>query len=218
MGRLSFPRPVFFILIQLASMLIFPTIMTSNNSHIYANALSSQPNGINCGINPRAPPCCVEPTSDPACEATSKILLNNVGTVPPIVHVNDTFAINATVFNGSPNVINIRGTNTFCNNPLRATFDKNVQIVHGPLGPACIPLPPNGYALKPNQSLTLSTKPTRGIIAFLANSAGMTTANVQLEYQIKNQSFVLSKCIVNEKILTSPCLFQFPILKGTQAK
>ena len=158
-------------------MLIFPTIMNTNNGNMYASALlSSQPNGINA----HAPPCCIEPTSDLSCVPSSKILLNNVGTVPPIVRVNDTFSINATVFNGSPNVINIRGTNIFCDNPLRATFDKNVEIVPGPIGPACThPLPPDGYALRPNQSLTLSTKPARGITAFLATAPGMTTAKVQ---------------------------------------
>jgi hypothetical protein len=197
------------LILLISANIIFCMFIISNNN-FYANAaVSSKPDGINCGINPHAPPCCLQPTKDPVCLSASKILLNNIYTIPSVIHVNDRFFLNATVFNGSPNTIKAVETAGGCVNPLKAAFDKNVKNLPGPPGPTC---PTRFPSLKPGQSATLSTSLWRGIDVFLATSAGVVNAKLQLNYQIENQSIIVSKCLTNEKRLSSPCSFQFTIL------
>ena len=51
--------------------------------------------------------------------------LTNIQTSPSQVHVGDSFGINATVVNNSPNTIYFNGG---CQSPLSAAFDKNVAV------------------------------------------------------------------------------------------
>jgi hypothetical protein len=106
------------------------------------------------------------------------IELGNIQTNPSQIHVGDSFQINATVVNDSPNTIYFTGG---CQSPLSATFDKNVAV-----GQAMGCFAIFNAELKPGQNTTV-VAPSQAI-SYTANSSGTTNANMTFSYQTGNKS------------------------------
>ena len=129
------------------------------------------------------------------------IELTNIHTNPPQVHVGDSFRINATIVNNSPNGISFNGG---CQSPISATFDKNV-IIDQALG--CLAI--MNVQVKPGQNITISGPSATNL--YKANSSGSTNANVTFSYQIGNKSNIISKNF-NMDILGEASAPEFPSL------
>ena len=106
------------------------------------------------------------------------IELTNIQTSPSQIHVGDSFRINATVVNDSPNTIYFIGG---CQSPLSVTFDKNVAV-----GQAMGCFAIFNADLKPGENTTV-VGPSSGIL-YTATSAGTTNANITFSYQTGNKS------------------------------
>ncbi|HYL65489.1 MAG TPA: Hint domain-containing protein, partial [Candidatus Limnocylindrales bacterium] len=106
----------------------------------------------------------------------------NLTTTPSNVHVGDSFRINATIVNDSPNIIFFSGG---CQSPLTAIFDANVEI-NQEIG--CYAISNN--ALRPEQNVTVSG-PSSGTI-YTASSVGRTNANVTFSYESGNSTYLSS--------------------------
>ncbi len=106
------------------------------------------------------------------------IELTNIGTSQTQVHVGDSFRINATVVNNSPDTISFYGG---CLSPLSATFDKNVAV-----GQAISCLAIFNAELKPGQNTTV-VGPSSAY-SYTATSSGITNANVTFTYQTGNKT------------------------------
>lgn len=118
----------------------------------------------------------------------------DIHTEPSIVHVGDSFRINATVINNTPNTITFKG---LCDSPLSAVFNNNVVIEHGL---AC-----EGFTIVELKSgeKTSVVGPSSGIV-YHASNAGMTNARITFTYAIQDESTSISKP------------FAFTINEGTQ--
>jgi hypothetical protein len=106
------------------------------------------------------------------------IELANIQTSPSQIHVGDSFKINATVVNDSPDTITFNGG---CLSPLSATFDKNVAI-----GQAMSCFAIFNVELKPGQNTTVVGPSSAN--PYSATSSGTTNANVTFSYQTGNKS------------------------------
>jgi hypothetical protein len=106
------------------------------------------------------------------------IELANIQTRPSQVHVGDSFQINATVVNNSPDTIYFYGG---CMSPLAATFDKNVAVSQGM---SCFAI--FNDEVKPGQNATVVGPSSAEI--YTANSSGTTNANVTFSYKTENKT------------------------------
>ena len=133
----------------------------------------------------------------------------NIQTNPSEVHVGDSFQINATIQNNSPDIIYFNGG---CLSPLSATFDKNVDI-----GQAMGCLAIFNANLKPGDNTTI-VGPSSGIL-YTANSSGTTNANITLTYQIGNETESTTKLFAFDisKKATVPEFSFLPIVVFTIA-
>lgn len=104
--------------------------------------------------------------------------ITNIQTSPPQVHVGDTFRINATVVNNSPETVTFYGG---CQSPLSATFDKNVAPLQA-IG--CLAI--FNMELKPGQNVTIVGPGSQ--TSYNATSPGSTNANVTFTYQTGNKT------------------------------
>ncbi|MFY3740340.1 MAG: hypothetical protein HMLIMOIP_000777 [Candidatus Nitrosomirales archaeon] len=127
-------------------------------------------------------------------ESNLPIEFLDIHTEPSIVHVGDSFRINATVINNTPNTITFKG---LCDSPLSAVFNSNVIIEHGL---AC-----QGFTIVELKSgeKTSVVGPSSGIV-YRASNAGMTNARITFTYAIQDESTSVSKP------------FAFTIREGTQ--
>ena len=116
-------------------------------------------------------------------ESNSPVEFLDIHTEPLIVHVGDSFRINATVINNTPSTITFQG---FCDSPLSAVFDSNVVIEHRP---ACL-----GFMIVELKSgeRTSVVGPSSGIV-YRASNAGMTSATITFTYAIEDESTSVSK-------------------------
>ena len=104
--------------------------------------------------------------------------LANIQTIPSEVHVGDSFHINATIVNSSPDTIYFNGG---CLSPLAATFDKNV-LINQAMG--CFAI--FNAQIKPGQNSTIVGPGSANL--YRAASSGTTNANVAFSYQTGNKS------------------------------
>ena len=100
--------------------------------------------------------------------------------VPEPLYVGDNFTVNAVVFNYSPDTIKIAGASPSCSNPLSVVFDKNVEIIPGPVFIRCEPSTP--HMVNSGQVIDLSPVPANGIGSFTATSFGKVNATFSLAY------------------------------------
>lgn len=107
-----------------------------------------------------------------------EIELTNIHTNPQNIHVGDSIQINATIINNSPNAISF---NSGCMSPLSATFDKNMGLGQA-MGCFAIYV----ENLKPGENATV-VGPSNNI-SYVANSTGITNANVTFSYTTENKS------------------------------
>jgi predicted secreted protein with PEFG-CTERM motif len=107
-----------------------------------------------------------------------EIELTNIHTSSSTIHVGDSVQFNATIINNSPNTISY---NSGCMSPLSATFDNNIV-----LGQAMGCLAIYVQNLKPGENITV-VGPSNSI-SYIANSAGITNANVTFSYTMENKS------------------------------
>ena len=131
------------------------------------------------------------------------IEFTNIQTNPKQVHVGDSFRINATIVNNSPNEISFNGG---CQSPISATFDKNV-VINQALG--CLAI--MNVQLKPGQNITVSGPSATNL--YNANSPGSTNVNVTFSYQAGNKSNIVSKNF-NMNILGQSSAPEFPSLEA----
>ncbi|MDE1829642.1 MAG: hypothetical protein KGI25_04905 [Thaumarchaeota archaeon] len=106
------------------------------------------------------------------------IELTNIQTSPSQVHVGDSFRINATIVNNSPDTINFNGG---CQSPLSATFDKNVAV-----GQAMGCFAIFNAELKSGQNTTVVGPASAN--SYTATSSGITNANVTFAYYTANKT------------------------------
>lgn len=107
-----------------------------------------------------------------------EIELVNIHTSPSNIHVGDSIKINATIVNNSPSTISFNGG---CMSPLSATFDKNVGIGQA-MGCFAIYV----QNLKSGENTTVVGPGNN--ISYVANSTGITNANVTFSYTAENKS------------------------------
>jgi hypothetical protein len=127
----------------------------------------------NCGINPQAPPCCVEPTSDKSCMQMKKADVSNINTNPQNVHVGQQFKIQATITNNLNIPIKFVG-NVCGTSPLNIEFDNNVQIQNTNTCQAI-----SFTTLNPNDTTTVQGS---GGTIFTASNPGTTNAKIAFNY------------------------------------
>jgi hypothetical protein len=127
----------------------------------------------NCGINPQAPPCCVEPTSDKSCIQMKKADVSNINTNPQNVHVGQQFKIQATITNNLNSPIKFVG-NVCGTSPLNIEFDNNVQIQNTNTCQAI-----SFTTLNPNDTTTVQGS---GGTIFTASNPGTTNAKIAFNY------------------------------------
>lgn len=125
--------------------------------------------------------------------------LTNIQPSPQQIHVGNSFRINATVVNNSPNVIYFNGG---CQSPISATFDKNV-VIDQAMG--CLAI--MNVQVKPGQNITISGPSATNL--YTATSSGSTKANVTFSYQTGNKSNAISK-IYTINILNGISTPEFP--------
>jgi hypothetical protein len=118
------------------------------------------------------------------------VTLLNIHTVPSTIHVGDTFTINATVMNHSPNNITITLIN--CNGPLSASFDKNVNVTQAGFCNKLVFFP---IDIKPGESASTSTT-ANSLLQYKASSAGITHSNLQLIYTKNGGPFFITQPFV----------------------
>ena len=106
------------------------------------------------------------------------IELTNIQTSPSQVHVGDSFRINATVVNNSPDTIYFNGG---CQSPLSAIFGKNVAV-----GQAMGCFAIFNVVVKPGQNATVVGPSSSN--SYTATSLGITNANVTFAYQMGNKT------------------------------
>lgn len=104
--------------------------------------------------------------------------LTDIHTSPSQVHVGDSFRINATLVNNSPDTINFNGG---CQSPLSATFDKNVAVAQA-MG--CFAI--FNVQLMPDQNITVVGPSSAN--SYAATSSGITNANLTFTYQTGNKT------------------------------
>jgi hypothetical protein len=104
--------------------------------------------------------------------------LTNIHISPSQVYAGDSFRINATVVNNSPDTINFNGG---CQSPLSATFDKNVAVIQA-MG--CFAI--FNVQLMPGQNTTIVGPSSAN--SYTATSSGITNANVTFAYQTGNRT------------------------------
>ncbi len=107
-----------------------------------------------------------------------EIELTNIQTSPTQVHVGDSFGINSTVVNNSPDTIYF---NSGCQSPLSATFDKNVVI-----GQAMGCFAIFNAEIKSGQNATVVGPGSAN--SYTATSSGITNANITFAYKTGNKS------------------------------
>lgn len=115
--------------------------------------------------------------------SVSNVELLDIHTEPSAVHVGETFRVNATVINNTPDTITF---NAGCESPLVAKFDKNV-VTEQEI--ACLAF--MIVEVKPGEKISV-VGPAAGI-AYRASNAGVTSANVTFAYAIRNESTSVSK-------------------------
>ncbi len=115
--------------------------------------------------------------------SVSNVELLDIHTEPSAVHVGETFRVNATVINNTPDTITF---NAGCESPLVAKFDKNV-VTEQEI--ACLAF--MIVEVKPGEKISV-VGPAAGI-AYRASNAGVTNANVTFAYAIRNESTSVSK-------------------------
>lgn len=127
------------------------------------------------------------------------IELTNIRTDPQEIHIGDSFRINATIVNSSPNTIFFNGG---CQSPISATFDKNV-VTDQAMG--CLAI--INVQVKPGQNITISGPSATNL--YNASSPGVTNANVTFSYMSGNNTNTISK-IFHMNILERTSMPEFP--------
>jgi hypothetical protein len=111
-------------------------------------------------------------------EKTSDVSIQNIQLVPPVLHVGDTFIVNATLLNNSTHPIFFHNGYA-CDPPFSVTFDKHVVIEKNKV--TCVTM----FVMKklnPNETAVI-TSPSMGIV-YGAAEAGTTNANLTLKYDV----------------------------------
>ena len=73
--------------ILMSSIILASVLLVSTNISTIVAQTSNSSREINCGINPHAPPCCLQPTNDPSClevPSTFGSFLSGAFEVPPV--------------------------------------------------------------------------------------------------------------------------------------
>jgi len=130
------------------------------------------------------------------------IELQNIHTNPPNIHVGDSFQINATVVNNSPDTIHFIGG---CQSPLSATFENNVNVGHAI---SCFAI--FNASLKPGESMTI-VGPSSGIL-YTAISSGIINANITFSYQTGNRSENIISKLFTFDMSDGNVIPEFPLL------
>jgi hypothetical protein len=162
-----------------------PESLSNEETNVVRGLIIGNPpfNG-NCGINPQAPPCCVEPTTDPSCVQSKKVDISNFETIPQPVHVGDQFRIQVTVTNNLD--IPTKYVGEACGgSPLDVKFDKNVNVQNIN---TCLAI--SFTTLDPNEKATVQGS---GGIVLVAENTGTTNAKVTFSYNIEDKQESITK-------------------------
>ncbi|MDE1768931.1 MAG: hypothetical protein KGI28_00060 [Thaumarchaeota archaeon] len=133
-----------------------------------------------------------------------EIIITNIQTNPSQVHVGDSFRINATIVNNSPDTINFNGG---CLSPLSATFDNNVSV-----GQAMGCLAIYKVVLNPGENTTVVGPGSANLYA--ATSSGTTNANVTFAYHATNNTENIVSKTFTFDISQSAIIPEFPSMVG----
>lgn len=146
-------------------------------------------------------------------------VLTDIHTMPPVIHVNDTFSIGTTLVNNSTVPLKIK--NDGCKGPLSGSFDKNVEVNEGIK--VCNLLISPSFGMQPGTSRSLILGDTHNKFSehYRALSAGTTTSILKLSFTVKTGSQDIgfnntehahfASCIYL-KNSSSPCIFKFTIM------
>lgn len=124
-----------------------------------------------------------------------------IQTNPLQVHVGDSFHINATIVNNSPDTVYFNGG---CQSPLSAIFDKNI-VTGQAIG--CFAI--LRAEIKPGQNVTISGPSSAS--SYTAASSGATDANVIFSYHTGNKSENTISKLFTFDISESKSIPEFPL-------
>jgi len=110
---------------------------------------------------------------------TQNIVILNSQVQPATIKVGDTFAINATLVNNSPNIINVHNG---CEGPFSVVFDNHAAVE---LKKICNWMPIQ-IILKPGKNITGTSLASN--LAYRATAPGTTNATVTFSYMVGTQT------------------------------
>ncbi len=119
-------------------------------------------------------------------ESNSPVEFLDIHTEPSVVHVGNTFRINATIINNTPNTITFPSE---CGSSLSAVFDSNVVVpnIHACVGVVWV-------ELKAGEKISILGSSSG--IRYRASDAGITNAKITFTYTVQNESKSVSKPFV----------------------
>jgi hypothetical protein len=135
------------------------------------------------------------------------VIIDNVHTAPPIIHIGDYFILNATVKNISNDTIDI--LNFGCKGPIEVLFYNNVEVV--PITSGICFNPQQIISLKPGESVMLSAPDFAE--DYKASSEGIVDAILQLEYSIQNDNQTTTRALAENRsnyawLFSKPFVFE----------
>ncbi|MDE1725439.1 MAG: hypothetical protein KGH76_06045 [Thaumarchaeota archaeon] len=137
-------------------------------------------------------------------QAFAQVSIVDMHTIPSQVHVGESFRINATIMNNSPDVINF---NNGCQSPLSVAFDKNISV-NQTMG--CFAI--YNTVLNPGQNVTVFG-PSSGVM-YTTILPGTINANVTFSYQTGNVTQNAVSEVFTFDTLTNSIIPEFPYVIG----
>ena len=112
---------------------------------------------------------------------TNNVEIQNIQVQPPTIKVGNTFTVNATLVNNSPNLILLQ--HGVCDGPFSVVFDNHVTVNQNQI---ICPMIAMLQKIEPGGKITITSPGSA--LAYRATAAGTANATVTIPYTMRNQT------------------------------